>query len=678
MLCCLNPHCLNPINPDGSLECRSCNTPLIPLLRGRYRVVKVLSDEGGFSRTYLAEDIDKLNEPCVVKQLAPKVQETSALKKAVELFKEEAKQLQQLGEHHQIPNLLAYFEQDNYLFLVQQYIDGQNLLQELHQQGTYSESKIREVLLDLLPVLEYIHQRGVIHRDIKLQNIIRRDSDRRLVLIDFGASKQLSATVHTKIGTTIGSHGYTPMEQMQDGKAYPASDLYSLGATCFHLLTGISPSKLWMQHGYSWVTHWRRYLNQPLQSGTIPRRLKLGQVLDKLLKVDFQKRYQSADEVLKDVLRHSQPVYSTLLSVAPSSEQLAPRLPHDQLKKYLVFGLGIVLLGLGGVWYLQRPLTINQSSETHQPVNRTAEDSYSPNTLKGHSSDVNSVAFSPDSKFLATGSDDDTIKLWNLANQQEIRTLNGHSGWVWTVAFSPDGKTLASGGADKTIKLWNLETGEELGTLKGHSAGVSSVTFSPDGKNLASGSLDKTIKLWDLETGKEIRTFTGHSQAVASVAYSHDGAMLASGSWDKTMKLWNLATEKEIRTLKGHSDFVISVAFSPDGLTLASGSKDKTIKLWNLVTGEVIRTLTAHSDKVNSIAYISNASPEKTPREILVSGSNDNTIKLWNPANGQEIGTLKRDSGYIYSVAISPDGQTIASGGSADNIIKIWQMPRSF
>jgi WD40 repeat protein/tRNA A-37 threonylcarbamoyl transferase component Bud32 len=594
MLCCLNPDCQNPLNPDGNQQCRSCSTPLIPLLRGRYRVINLLSDEGGFSRTYLAEDIDKLNEPCVVKQLAPKLQETSALKKAVELFKEEAKQLQQLGQHHQIPTLLAYFEQDKYLFLVQQYIEGQNLLKELQTQGTYSESKIRELLLDLLPVLEFIHQRGVIHRDIKPQNIIRRESDRRLVLIDFGASKQLTATVQTKIGTTIGSHGYTAIEQMQDGKAYPASDLFSLGATCFHLLTGVSPSKLWMQHGYSWVNHWQRYLNQPSQGRTISR-LKLPKVLDKLLKVDFQERYQSADEVLKDVLRHSQPLSSTLLSVAPSSGQLTSLLPDGKLKKYLLLGAGIVVLGLGGWYSYFRPLFITKPFAPSQPITRTSEDSDSPNTLKGHSSDVNSVAFSGDGKLLGSGSDDNTIKLWNVANQQEIRTLKGHSTWVWAVAFSGDGKTLASGSADKTIRLWNLETGEEIGTLKGHSGGVSSITFSPDGKTLASGSLDKTIKLWNLETGQEIGTFKGHSNAVASVAFSPDGATLASGSWDKTIKLWNLATAKEIRTFEGHSDMVLSVAFSPDGVTLASGSKDKTIKLWNLVTGEATYTLKQHS-----------------------------------------------------------------------------------
>ncbi|MBD2607963.1 serine/threonine protein kinase [Scytonema hofmannii FACHB-248] len=665
MLCCLNPECQDPLNPDGSKYCQYCETPLITLLRGHYRVIKLLSDEGGFGRTYLAEDVDKLSEQCVVKQLAPKVQDASVLRKAVELFKEEAKRLQELGEHNQIPTLLAYFEQDNYLYLVQQFIDGQNLLKELQQQGTFSESKIKEVLLDLLPVLKFIHDRGVIHRDIKPQNIIRRQNDGQLVLIDFGASKQLSTTVMMKTGTAIGSHGYTPIEQMQDGKAYPASDLFGLGATCFHLLTGIRPSQLWMEQGFSWVTSWRKYLSNSGNS-VITSRLKLGKVLDKLLKTDIQKRYQSADEVLSD-----------LISVSPSSAALSTliytkgRLPQlsDRHRYQLITSAAIVVLATAGVWYSQfRPLAITKSSPT-QPVNTTSENSNQPDTLKGHSSDVNSVTFSPDGQMLVTGSDDRTIKLWNLTTKQEIRTFKGHTSWIYAIAISPDGQTIASGSVDKTIKLWNLNTGKEIRTLKGHSDSVASVAFSPDGKLLASGSLDKTIKLWNLETNKEIRTLTGHSKRVASIAFSPDGLTVASGSSDKIIKLWQIANGKEIRTLTGHLDLVTSIAFSPNGQQLASGSKDKTIKLWNVDTGKVIHTLTGHDDKVTSVAYI-----RKSDSVILASGSNDNTIKLWDTATGGEIRTLKKDSGYVYAIAISPDGRTIASGGSADNIIKIWRL----
>ncbi len=685
MLCCVNPDCQKPLNPDKNNYCHSCKAELIPLLGGRYRPTQVLSDEGGFGRTYLAKDVHKLNECCVVKQFAPKLQGTGPLTKATELFKQEASRLQELAEHPQIPTLLAYFEQNNYLFLVQQFIDGQNLLKEWETRGSYSEREIREFLLDLLPVLKFIHVRGVIHRDIKPQNIIRRQSDGRLVLIDFGASKQLTATVQTKMGTVIGSHGYTALEQMQDGKAYPASDLFSLGATCFHLLTGVRPSQLWIQQGYGWVSSWRQYLTTPGRDGVFVS-IELGEVLDKLLQLDIQKRYQSADEVIADLTPQLPPLSSvppTILTptftATPANKGPVSPKPNNKLKSKLMLGSSILVLGFGGVWYFQsRPNPVSEFSEPisqpiQPPQKNVSENSFLPKPFKGHSSDVNSVAFSPDGTTLGSASDDKTIKLWNLVSGEEIRTIEGHSNWIWTVAFSPDSKSLASGSADKTIKLWNLETGKLIRTLQGHSDGVTSVAFSPDGKTLASGSAskDKTIKLWNLETGKLIRTLEGHTNGVPSVVFSPDGKTLASGSWDKTIKLWNLETGKLSRTLEGNAESILSVAFAPDGITLAGGSKDKTIKLWNLKTGKLIHTLKGHNDKVNSVAFLSSINANSV---TLVSGSSDKTIKLWNPVTGKEIRTLETGSGYIYAVAISPDGQTIAGGGSGENILKVWQM----
>ena len=667
MLCCLNPDCSNPLNPDSASHCHECGTPLIPLLRGHYRIIKVLSNEGGFGKTYLASDVDKLDEKCVVKQLAPKTQEPMVIKKAIELFKQEANQLQQLGEHPQIPSLYAYFEQDNYLYLVQQYIDGLNLLKELQLQGIYRESKVQELLLDLLPVLKYIHERGVIHRDIKLQNIIRRSSDGKFVLIDFGASKQLSETVQTKVGTAIGSHGYSAPEQLQHGQTYPASDLYSLGVTCFYLLTGISPSKLWMEHGFSWTNDWRRHIKV---KSVLPSQ-ELGNFLDKLLIADIQKRYQSASEAYAHLTHNT---FNHTSINEPLQTKLTQRTQLDNLLKnqLLLFSI-ITLLTLGIGWYSSK------QSQNIQPNQDQEENRFklAPKTLSGHSSDVNSVAFAPDGKILASASDDKTIKLWNSATGQEIRTLTGHSNWIWSIAFSPNSKILASSGADKTIKLWDVATGNLINTFKGHTQGVSSIAFSPNGKQLASSSLDKTIKIWDVASAKEIRTLEGHSQAVDNIIFSPDGATLASGSWDKTIKLWNLVNGQEIRTLKGHSDIVLSIAFDARGVMLASSSKDKTIKLWNLVTGEVIRTIEGHTEKVNSVTFASGGKYNQPLNidEILISGSNDNTIKLWNPVTGKKLRTLKKDSGFIYSIVVSPDGQSIASGGSAGNNLKIWHIP---
>ncbi|PHK13686.1 serine/threonine protein kinase, partial [Nostoc linckia z15] len=236
MQICQNPNCSNPFNPDSNRFCTSCGQNNFGnLLGNRYRVLQLLG-EGGFGRTYTAEDTGRFDDICVIKQFFPQVQGTAALTKATELFKQEAKRLYELGENHsQIPRLLAYFEQGASLYLVQEFIRGQTLLKELQQQA-FSEAQIRELLADLLPVLQFIHHRHVIHRDIKPENIMRRQSDRKLILIDFGGAKQVTQTSLARQATGIYTVGYAPSEQMA-GFATPLSDLYALGATCARLLT---------------------------------------------------------------------------------------------------------------------------------------------------------------------------------------------------------------------------------------------------------------------------------------------------------------------------------------------------------------------------------------------------------------------------------------------------------
>jgi WD40 repeat protein len=279
-------------------------------------------------------------------------------------------------------------------------------------------------------------------------------------------------------------------------------------------------------------------------------------------------------------------------------------------------------------------------------------------TFKGHSNSVLSVAFSPDGKTIASGSKDNTVKLWNLEGK-ELQTFKGHSNSVWSVAFSPDGKTIASGSKDNTVKLWNLE-GKELQTFKGHSSSVLRVAFSPDGKTIVTGSDDNTIKLWNLE-GKELQTFKG-SSSVWSVAFSPDGKTIVTGSFDNTVKLWNLEG-KELQTFKGHSSGVSSVAFSPDGKTIVTGSFDNTVKLWNL-EGKELQTFKGHSSRVSSVAF----SPDG---KTIASGSFDSTVKLWN-LEGKELQTFKGSSS-VWSVAFSPDGKTITTG-SDDNTVKLWSI----
>jgi serine/threonine protein kinase len=277
MTYCLNPDCPQPSNPDGMTRCGSCGLPIGPLLRGRYRVIETIG-QGGFGKTFLALDEDRLKARCVIKQFSPQIKGTQALEKAVSLFEQEAIRLNELGEHPYIPNLLAYFEQAQRLYLVQQFIEGENLVQELGSQGPFSEQKIRELLAGLLPVLKFVHDRNVIHRDITPSNIIRRRLDGKLVLIDFGVSKLLNQDTSAQPGTKIGTEGYAPMEQLRNGRAYPASDLYSLGVTCLYLLTRIRPEDLYDPLRGQWV--WRERFAQ--QGGLLSE--GIGDILDRMVR----------------------------------------------------------------------------------------------------------------------------------------------------------------------------------------------------------------------------------------------------------------------------------------------------------------------------------------------------------------------------------------------------------
>ncbi|KAJ5547510.1 hypothetical protein N7513_004744 [Penicillium frequentans] len=172
-----------------------------------------------------------------------------------------------------------------------------------------------------------------------------------------------------------------------------------------------------------------------------------------------------------------------------------------------------------------------------------------------------------------------------------LQTLEGHSKWVSSIAWSPDGSRLASGSDDNTVRIWDPATGQSVSTLEGHSRWVSSIAWSPDGSRLASGSFDNTVRIWDPATGQSMFTLEGHSRSVKSIAWSPDGSRLASGSDDNTVRIWDPAIGHRVSTLEGHSDWVHLIAWSPDGSRLASGSDDKTVRIWDPATGQSVSTL---------------------------------------------------------------------------------------
>jgi WD40 repeat protein len=329
-------------------------------------------------------------------------------------------------------------------------------------------------------------------------------------------------------------------------------------------------------------------------------------------------------------------------------------------------------------------------------------------TLQGHAHHIVSLAFTRDSKTLASGGWDGIVKLWDVDTVTELATLPalpGHlrslafspddrtlvvacspddsvlhlfdtASWtlkskialkhsVWALAFVPPGKMLAMACPDRLVRLRSLVKPQEYLALKGHPLQAWAVAFAPDSQTLASSSDDSTVRLWDPATGQEQHVLWGHGALVSCLAYAPDGQRLASGSYDRTVKLWDPATGKVQATLRDHTGVLRSVAFSPDGRTLASAGRDKMLILWDPATGQRRRTLQGHTDEVRCLAF----SPSG---KLLASASQDATVRLWDVVSGTQLLALQ-DTNEIWSLAFSPDGKLLASGNK-HSLIRMWDV----
>lgn len=291
---CVNPDCPQPKNPVDAFLCQACGARL--LVRNRYRVTKSLG-QGGFGATFVAIDVSLPGEPiCVIKQLRPSNNHEKFLRMARELFEREARTLGKIGNHPQIPRLLDFFEERRNFYLVQEYVSGHTIHQEVKQMGLFKENKIRDFLIEILPVITYIHTQQVIHRDIKPANILRREQDGKLVLIDFGAVKNYVAQMEPAEGAeqasntqfAVGTSGYAPPEQLAMRPIF-SSDIYALGVTCIYLMTGKSPKDIEYNPSTGEMM-WQKHVELSKH---------MTQVLSKMLEVSVRYRYQSAEEVQK-------------------------------------------------------------------------------------------------------------------------------------------------------------------------------------------------------------------------------------------------------------------------------------------------------------------------------------------------------------------------------------------
>lgn len=665
---CINPQCQNPQNPTHAISCQSCGFQL--RLKDRYRLIKVLG-QSSCNRTFLAVDEDKPSQPrCIIKQFIASPafanpSEVASLTIASE-FRQYVTELDKIGNHPYIPELLASFQEKGDRYLVQEYILGRNLADELDQEGVFQELQIWHLLSEILPILQTVHNKGIVHGDIKPENIIRRPPSpqtqgKQLFLVDFGGVNPLINS-----GTSpCGSAEYAAPEQIS-GEISPKSDLYSLGVTCIHLLTGMSPFDLLELKTNTWV--WGHFLKKPVSH-------RLSRILDKLIQRNPNKRYQSVADVIQDIKSGPIPV----------------PLKMTRQQKWVLTAWGGAALALLSLWMSSRlPSPVPQiSSQPLEPIYQIPDPQFPPpdmkrfdavlpekapavQTLLQNLGPIWSLAMSPDGQFAAYGNTDGTIHIIDAETGGLINTLSGHSQPVGTLAISADGRTLVSGSGDKNILVWDLWSGRLKKILYGHEGWVYAVAISPDGETIASVSRDQTIRLWDMYTGQKLRTLRGYGEDVQSIAFSPDNQTLISGASNGVVELWNWHTGQLLRTVQAHSEAIWSVAVSPDGQTLATGSWDHTVKLWDVNQLQSMyfsnvpqQVLFDHTDKVQSVTF----SPDG---QTLASGDFGGTVKLWDVTHGGLKGTLKGHRAWV-NVVFNPRNNTLISG-SFDDTLKRWQL----
>ncbi len=293
-------------------------------------------------------------------------------------------------------------------------------------------------------------------------------------------------------------------------------------------------------------------------------------------------------------------------------------------------------------------------------------------TLRGHSDVVRRVQFSPNGKWIVSGSDDKTIRIWEVATGKEIRVIRGNEYAVKCIACSPNGQYVASGDINDAVHIWDIVNGKEFAKLRGHTSNVTCLQFNHNGERLISGSADHSIRIWDVDRGKSIATlyvrYEDHryEEGVVCIAFSPDGEQIVSGSSDAKIRFWNVRSQKLTAVLDGHEGYVSCVAFSQEGDRLVSAGHDDTVRVWDTISKQVILVLRGHHDRVCYVQFSQDA-------KQVISGSLDKTLRIWDVGSGPYLARARGHVGFIRSIEFSQDGRVVSTG-SDDNTVRIWEI----
>lgn len=651
----------------------------------RYRVEGLLGF-GGMGAVFKAEH-RLMERPVALKVISQRLLNRPT---AVERFRREVKAAARLNH----PNIVAAYDADQVgplHFLVMEFVPGTSLARLVADRGPLSVREACDYVRQAALGLQHAHEHGMVHRDIKPQNLMLTP-DGQIKILDFGLAHfvsefdrppvpgdpeaaaaptaldadpgatqdvegndaGVSGGTLTSVGGVVGSPDYIAPEQILDAHhADVRADIYSLGCTLYFLLTGRPP----FAEG-SFADKLAAHRTQKPKALTAARSgmpSSLSHVLDRMLAKDPTKRYQTPAEVVRALApfgRDRRLRRRVALAVAGAGFlTVAALMAYGGIREGTNLGTVRVENETPG---LQLQIVQDEKTVRVLDCDRETEARIKPGRYEFHLlPEGMELTVSP---ALAVLERDQTVTVHIRPMPIGLVREMTHGAAVRAVAFSPDGRRGLAGDDGGAIRLWDLRTGQPVRNFTAQQSGsVSRVAFLPDGRQCLSASADRLVRLWDADTGKEIRRFTGHTGGVQDVLLSPGGKKLYSAGQDKVIREWDLESGKQLGTLEGHTDLVACLALSSDGRRLLSGGNDLTIRLWDLASRKELRQFHGHTGPVNTVAFLPDG-------RRAVSAAGDTTIAVWDLETGRRLRLLELQNSGLLAMALSPDGRFLLVG----------------